>query len=72
MYLTIIIDLFNKKVVGWSMSDNLNTQDTIITAQNMVVKSSIITEELVSHSDRGSQYASYAFTDIIKSYDGVL
>lgn len=32
MYLTVVIDLFNKKIVGWSMSDNLTTKDTIIPA----------------------------------------
>lgn len=32
VYLTVIIDLFNRKVVGWSISDNLTTEGTIITA----------------------------------------
>ncbi len=32
MYLTVIIDLFNRKIVGWSMSDNLTTKGTIISA----------------------------------------
>lgn len=35
MYLTVIIDLFNRKVVGWSMSDNLTTAHTIVRAWNM-------------------------------------
>jgi len=72
MYLTVIIDLFNRKVVGWSMSDNLTTQDTIISAWHMAVTSTTITEKLIFHSDRGSQYASYVFTDIIKEYDGLV
>lgn len=72
MYLTVIIDLYNRKVIGWSMSDNLTTQDTILDAWNMAVKSNAITEELIFHSDRGSQYASYSFTDIIKNYDGLV
>jgi transposase InsO family protein len=72
MYLTVIIDLFNRKVIGWSMSNNLTTQDTIVAAWNTAVISTTITEELTFHSDRGSQYASYAFSDIIKSYDGLV
>jgi putative transposase len=72
MYLTVIIDLYNRKVIGWSMSDNLTTQDTIIAAWNMAVKSNVINEKLIFHSDRGSQYASYLFTDIIKSFDGLV
>lgn len=70
MYLTVIIDLFHRKVVGWSMSDNLGTEDTIIPAWNMAIKSNAITKELIFHSDRGSQYAGHRFTDILKSYDG--
>ena len=72
MYLTVIIDLFNRKVVGWSMSDNLTTQDTIISAWHMAIKSNVITEQLIFHSDRGSQYASYRFTNILKSYNGLV
>jgi len=72
MYLTVIIDLFNRKVVGWSMSDNLTTEQTIIPAWDMAVKTNVITEELIFHSDRGSQYASYCFTNIIKKYNGLI
>ena len=72
MYLTVIIDLFNRKVVGWSMSDNLTIQDTIIPAWYMAIKSNVITGKLIFHSDRGSQYASYTFTDIIKSHEGLI
>ncbi|AJR04684.1 integrase [Siansivirga zeaxanthinifaciens CC-SAMT-1] len=72
MYLAVIIDLFNRKVIGWSMSANLTTQDAIAPPWNMALKSNVITEELIFHSDRGSQYASYLFTDIIKNYNGLV
>ncbi len=72
MYLTVIIDLFHRKVVGWSMGETLNTSDTIIPAWNMAVKSNNITKELIFHSDRGSQYAGHRFTNILKSYDGTV
>jgi len=72
MYLTVIIDLFNRKVVGWAMSADLTTQNTIIPACKMAVKTTTLTEELIFHSDRGSQYASYSFTDILKSYKGLV
>jgi len=70
VYLTVIIDLFHRKVVGWSMSQTLSTNDTIIPAWNMAVKSNAITKELIFHSDRGTQYASYRFTNILKNYNG--
>ncbi len=72
MYLTVIIDLFHRKVVGWSMSETLSTNDTIIPAWKMAVRSNTITKELIFHSDRGSQYASYSFTNILKSYGGTV
>lgn len=72
MYLTVIIDLFSRKIVGWSMSDNLTTQHTIISAWHMAIKSNVITEQLIFHSDRGSQYASYKFTNILKNYNGLV
>ena len=52
MYLTVILDLFNRKVVGWSMSDNLTTEHTIVRAWNMAIRNNDITEELIFHSDR--------------------
>ena len=72
IYLTVIIDLFNRKVVGWAMSDNLTTEATIIPAWNMAIKDNKITKELIFHSDRGSQYASYRFTNMIKKYNGLI
>ena len=54
MYLTVIIDLFNRKVVGWSMSDNLSTEATITPAWKMAIKSTtILSDTLIFHSDRG-------------------
>ena len=65
LYLTVIIDLFNRKVIGWSMSKDLTTQNTIIRAWRMAIKNNSITETLIFHSDRGIQYASASFTNIL-------
>lgn len=72
VYLTVIIDLFHRKVVGWSMGETLSTDDTIIPAWNMAVRSNDITKELIFHSDRGSQYASHGFTDMLKNHNGLI
>lgn len=72
LYLTVIIDLFNRKVVGWSLSRTLMTNDTIVKAWNMAVKNHPIVEKLIFHSDRGIQYASYGFTDMIRGYNGMV
>ena len=52
MYLTVNIDLFHRKVVGWSMSDTLGRAETIIPAWMMVIRSNNIADGLVFHSDR--------------------
>jgi len=72
MYLTVIIDLFNRKVVGWSFSKDLTTENTIVPAWKMAINRNKITKDLIFHSDRGSQYASHNFTKLIKSYNGLV
>jgi len=66
LYLTIILDLYDRKIIGWSLSDNLETKDTITRAWKMAVGNRKITDELIFHSDRGIQYASKDFREIIK------
>mgnify|MGYP006286871103 FL=1 len=67
LYLTVIIDLYDRKVIGWSMSEGLSAVETIITAWIMAVWNRPITGELIFHSDRGIQYACKEFTDILKA-----
>lgn len=67
LYLTIVMDLFDRKIVGWSTSNNLSAQDTVIKAFRMAIKNRPLTEELTFHSDRGVQYACTSFTNVLKS-----
>ena len=67
MYLTVIIDLYDRKVIGWSMSEGLSAAETIIPAWIMAVWNRPITQELIFHSDRGIQYACQEFTNILKA-----
>ena len=62
LYLAVVIDLFSRKIVGWSMADHMRA-DLVLDAFDMAVAHRRPTEDLVFHSDRGSQYASYAFRD---------
>lgn len=57
LYLTIIIDLADRKVVGWALSQTMKTKDTIIPAWTMARTNRSITGSLIFHSDRGVQYA---------------
>jgi len=68
IFLTIIIDLFDYKVVGYSMSDGLRIRETIIPAWEMALKNRKIEKELLFHSDRGPQYANKMLTRKLDSY----
>lgn len=57
-YLTTIIDLADRKVVGWSLSEDMTTKNTFYRAWIEARKNRTIANELIFHSDRGIQYAS--------------
>jgi len=63
LYLTIILDLYDRKIIGWSLSTDMTTQNTVLAAWRMSLKNRPVDKELIFHSDRGVQYASKAFTD---------
>lgn len=71
MYLTTMIDLADRMVVGWSLSDNMTTKDTVVSAfKNAIYRRRIANKSnLMVHSDRGVQYASQEFRDILKQYN---
>lgn len=56
-YLTIIIDLADRKVVGWSLSEDMTTENTIIKAWFHARLNRTPNHSLIFHSDRGVQYA---------------
>lgn len=67
LYLTTVIDLYDRQVIGWALSTTMHTNKTIIPAWKMAVSKRIIEQPLLFHSDRGIQYACKEFTDILKS-----
>lgn len=67
LYLAIVLDLFNREVVGWSLKPRM-TSDIVIDALTMAWFRRRPPPGLVHHSDRGSQYASHAFQDKLKEY----
>lgn len=67
LYLTVIIDLCDRKVVGWAMSKGLSAEETTIPAWRMAVKNRPVTQNLIFHSDRGIQYACNAFSNLLMS-----
>ncbi|MCP4412026.1 MAG: IS3 family transposase [Gammaproteobacteria bacterium] len=65
LYLAVVIDLFSRKIVGWSMSSRMTAQ-LVCDALIMAIWLRRPKEGLVHHSDRGSQYASNAFRKLLK------
>jgi transposase InsO family protein len=67
LYLTVIIDLFDRKVIGWSMSSTLKTSETIAPAWMMAIMNRPLTDKLIFHSDRGIQYACSELKELIRN-----
>ena len=67
LYLTIILDLGDRKVIGWALSDGLKACNTVIPAWKMAIKNRPINTPLLFHSDRGVQYACDEFFFQLKS-----
>lgn len=68
IYHTIVMDLFDRKVIGWANSNGITTEETVIPAFNMAVKNRFLNKGLIFHSDRGVQYASQAFINLLSPY----
>jgi putative transposase len=60
LFLGVVMDMFSRKIVGWSMRDDLKA-DLVVDALAMAVTRRRPPAGLVHHSDRGSQYTSLAF-----------
>ena len=65
VYLTVILDLFDRKIIGWALSGSLETIRTTMPALKMAVKNRTPQEGLIFHSDRGVQYCAYSFQDLL-------
>jgi putative transposase len=60
LYLAVVLDLFNREIVGWSIKPRM-TVDIVLDALTMAWFRRRPAPGLIHHSDRGSQYASHAF-----------
>lgn len=65
LYLTVILDLGDRKVIGWSLSKSLKAIATTVPAWKMAVQNRPVTQELIFHSDRGVQYACTEFSQLL-------
>ena len=63
-YLTTIIDLADRKIVGWTLSEDMTTENTIMKTWTIARGNRNIINGFIFHSDRGVQYASNKMTNI--------
>ena len=65
VYLTVVLDLFDRKVIGRALSADLKTVHTTIPALQMAFSHRTPGEDLIFHSDRGVQYCAKPFRDTL-------
>ncbi len=65
MYLACVVDLYSRKVVGWSMSSRM-TKELVLDALQMAIHQRHPSKKLLHHSDRGSQYCSEKYQNLLK------
>jgi transposase InsO family protein len=65
LYLAVVIDLCSRRIVGWALADHLRS-DLVVKAMKQAIASRRHTTGLIFHSDRGSQYASRAFREVLR------
>lgn len=67
LYLNVVVDLYSRKIVGWSIRDNME-KEIVIDSLKMAYNIRQPEKGLIHHSDRGSQYASNDFKDMLITY----
>jgi putative transposase len=64
LYLAAVEDLYSRMVVGWSMAEHMESR-LVVDALEMAIQRRLPGEELLAHSDRGSQYASDHYQSLL-------
>ena len=65
LYLAVVMDLFSRRIIGWSMQQTLE-RSLVVDALEMALRARHPPSGLLHHSDRGSQYASGTYQDLLR------
>lgn len=68
LYISLITDAFSHKIIGYNLAQSLEAIESL-NALKMALKQDILSQNLIHHSDRGSQYCSYKYVNLLNSYD---
>jgi len=67
VFLAVVLDAYSRRVIGWALNRTME-DDLTLTALRMALSRRTVEPGLVHHSDRGSQYASRDYTDLLKAH----
>jgi transposase InsO family protein len=67
VFLAVVLDAYSRRVIGWALDRTLEDELTL-TALQMAIVRRVVQPGLVHHSDRGAQYASNDYTDLLKHH----
>ncbi|AJO78028.1 transposase [Pseudomonas putida] len=67
LYLAVVIDLYSRMVIGWAMNERM-TADLVCDALHMALWRRRQPNDVIVHSDRGSQYCSAAYQELIRAH----
>ncbi|MCH9407046.1 IS3 family transposase [Pantoea agglomerans] len=67
LYLAVVVDLFSRKIIGWSMQSRM-TKDIVLNALLMAVWRRNPQKQVLVHSDQASQYTSHEWQSFLKSH----
>ena len=71
LYLTTVIDLADRMVIGWALSHSMKATHSSVAAWKMAIAARPVISELIFHSDRGVQYACAESTKLLKAHPQV-
>ena len=67
LYLAVVLDLFSRQVIGWSMQPQLG-REIVLQAVLRAVRQRTISEAVILHTDRGTQYTAHEFQAFLKTH----
>lgn len=67
LYLAVVMDLYSRKIIGWAMNSTMHTE-LVSRALLMAIGQRPPAPGLILHSDRGSQYASHEYQNLLKQH----
>jgi transposase InsO family protein len=71
VYLAVVLDAFSRRVIGWALGRTLEAE-LAVTALRMALIERQPLPGLIHHSDRGVQYASAAYTEMLKQHQAAI